>query len=228
MSSNTTTRRTWLAGVAAALALTGAAWFTTTADAQMGRQPERAAEPLTIGQPAPDFTLTDMNGKEHKLSDYTEQGKIVVLEWFNPGCPFVVKFYNNELTTKPTQALAEKYKDQNVVWLLVNSTNESHPDFAKNAPMVKEWGVKHPVLMDTNGKVGKAYNARTTPHMYIINRDGTLAYQGAMDSNRTPAPAGAGDQVVNYVDQALTQIVAGETVTTTETRPYGCGVKYAN
>jgi peroxiredoxin len=228
ISQNVKGLRGVLAGAAAlAVAVVGGTWFAGSATAQpTGNRPAQV-EPLVIGEPAPDFTLVDMAGKTHRLSDYTKEGKIVVLEWFNPGCPFVVKFYNNELTTKPTHAMAEKFKDQKVVWLLVNSTHTGHRDFATNAVKVKEWEVKHPVLMDSEGKVGKMYSARTTPHMFIVHRDGTLAYQGAMDSNRGASPAGPGDQVVNYVEQALTQLVAGETVTTAETRPYGCSVKYA-
>lgn len=219
--------RSLIAGaVVAAVAIVGSVWFTGSAVAQpTGRAP--ASEPLVIGEKAPEFTLVDINGKTHKLADYTKEGKIVVLEWFNPGCPFIVKLYNNDLETKPTHDLAAKYKDKDVVWLLINSTAKDNADFAKNEPKVKEWGVKHPVLLDSDGKVGKLYSARTTPHMYIIGKDGKLAYQGAFDSNRTPNPAGPGTQVVNYIDQALTQLIAGETVTTAETRPYGCGVKYA-
>lgn len=224
---NTKGLRGLLVGVAAlAVAVVGGAWFASSATAQTGNRPQQA-EPLVIGEPAPDFTLVDMDGKRHRLSDYTEKGKIVVLEWFNPGCPFVVKFYNNELENKPTHDMAAKYKDKDVVWLLVNSTHTGHRDFPLNATKVEEWQVKHPVLMDSDGKVGRMYSARTTPHMYIIHRDGNLAYQGAIDSNRDRNPARRGDQTVNYVGQALEQLIAGETVTTAETRPYGCSVKYA-
>jgi len=217
-----------VAGAAAlAVAVVGGAWLAGSATAQpTGNRPAQA-EPLVIGEPAPDFTLVDMEGKRHRLSEYTKQGKIVVLEWFNPGCPFVVKFYHNGLDAKPTHDMAAKYKDKDVVWLLVNSTHTGHQDFPLNASKVAEWEVKHPVLMDSDGKVGRMYSARTTPHMYIIHRDGTLAYQGAIDSNRGRNPAQRGDQTVNYVGQALEQLVAGETVTTAETRPYGCSIKYA-
>jgi peroxiredoxin len=226
LAQNAKLFRGWIAGATAAVvALIGAASFATAALAQTGNK-AGAVEPLVIGEKAPDFTLVDMNGKSHTLSEYTKAGKIVVLEWFNPGCPFVVKHYNNDLAAKPTHDLASKYQDKDVVWLLINSTHPENSHFALNEPKVKEWQVKHPVLLDRDGKVGKIYSARTTPHMFIINRDGTLAYQGAFDSNRTANPVEPGTQVVNYIDRALSQLLAGEPVSTAETRPYGCGVKY--
>ncbi len=174
-----------------------------------------------VGKKAPDFTLTDLAGKEHKLSDYTAQGKTVVLEWFNPDCPFVVKHYENEADTM--DALHKEFKNRNVVWLAINSGKEGHPtaDREKNLAAHKNWEMQHPILMDSTGKVGKAYGAVTTPNMYIIDTEGVLRYAGAIDNDRR---RGIGD--TNFVRNALTAVLAGETVATPFEKPYGCSVKY--
>lgn len=179
-----------------------------------------------VGEKAPDFTLSAMqDDKQHTLSDYTKDGKIVVLEWFAPDCPYVVKHYQN--TERSTiNNLIKEFSDKDVVFLAVNSAHSGHPYGGKDRNMerIGEWKIEHPMLVDANGQVGKAYGARTTPHMYIIDTDGVLRYMGALDNDSSAR--GIGD--VNYVRQALTEILAGETVTTTETRAYGCSVKYAN
>jgi peroxiredoxin len=177
-----------------------------------------------IGQPAPAFELVDVNGKTHKLSDFTEKGKIVVLEWWNPGCPFVVKHHERMTTMADT---AKKFKKDNVVWIKINSTNSSHKDFGLDKEAMKKWKVETPVLLDTDGKVGKMYGAKTTPHMYIVDAKGILRYNGAIDSHRGWDSYSESDDVTNYVAKALKEIVAGETVTMAETKPYGCSVKYA-
>lgn len=178
-----------------------------------------------VGEKAPDFTLSALKGDEkHTLSDYTKDGKIVVLEWFAPDCPYVVKHYQN--TEKSTvNNLVKEFKDKDVVFLAMNSAHGGHPYGSKdrNLERVEEWKINHPMLIDADGTVGKAYGARTTPHMYIIDTDGILRYAGGLDNDSSAR--GIGD--VNYVRQALNEILAGETVTVTETRPYGCSVKYA-
>jgi peroxiredoxin len=170
-----------------------------------------------IGSKAPDFSLKDQDGKDVKLADYA--GKIVVLEWVNPGCPFVQRHY--KLNTMST--LANKYKAKDVVWLAINSTNYSTADENKN------WRTQHnleyPILLDFPGTVGKAYGASNTPHMYIINKDGTLAYKGGIDSQETDNGPVNSD-TVNYVDKALTELINGQSVSTPESKPYGCNVKY--
>jgi peroxiredoxin len=202
----------------------------TDAFAQQGRQKDKPQQKdhnhdhkhgdhACIGEPAPAFTLTDTDGKTHALADL--KGKIVVLEWFNPGCPVVVMHHEKHSTMKDLQ---KKYADKDVVWLAVNSGapgQQGHGQKA-NAGARKDWNIGYPVLLDESGKVGRAYEAKTTPHMYIIDKEGILRYNGAIDNGSGRA---RGD--VNYVDQALTQIIAGETVSTAETKPYGCAVKYA-
>lgn len=191
---------------------------------------DKDMKPAKVGEKAPDFTLTDINGTQHTLSDYTEDGKIVVLEWFNPMCPFVKK-HHEKMTTMAD--LAKKYADDGVVWLAINSGHAGHPTNAKTSEcmeLVKEWQVGSPVLVDESGQVGHMYGARTTPNMYIIDAKGILRYAGAIDSDTGAAgyDAEKSKTVVNYVDRALAQITKGETVTQAETKPYGCSVKYKN
>lgn len=172
-----------------------------------------------VGSQAPDFTLTDTDGKEVKLSSFA--GKIVVLEWFNPECPFVVKHHSKNKTFAD---MAAKYTPQGVVFLAINSGapgREGHGK-DKNANLKKEWNISYPVLLDETGIVGRMYGAKRTPHMYVINKDGILAYTGAIDNDNSTTKAGA----VNYVANALDELIAGKPVTTKETEAYGCSVKY--
>lgn len=177
-----------------------------------------------VGEKAPDFKLADLNGKEHTLSSYTEDGKIVVIEWFNAGCPFVKKHYRDDTMTM--NKLADKYREQNVVWLRVNSgaPGKQGTGLDFNREIAEKWQIKDPILLDESGKVGKMYNAKNTPAMAVIHADGTLAYWGAIDDDRGGRKAGE----TNYVDLALTALVNGESVAKAETKPYGCSVKYAN
>lgn len=221
----TTLKNGLIVGVAT-LAVAGLATLTTGQAAFAGKDAHKQA--AKVGEKAPDFTLTDVNGKSHTLSDYTDDGKIVVLEWFNTTCPFVVKHHEKMTTMADLQA---KYAD-NVVWLAVNSGNEKHPSYAmspKSIETVKEWEISYPILVDASGKVGHMYGATTTPDMFIIDTEGVLRYSGAIDSDSGAAPYSDKDKqkVVNYVDQALQQILHNETVTIAETKSYGCGVKYA-
>ena len=202
-----------------AMAIAGASLMTNSAIAEQQDKPAKAA----VGSKAPDFTLTSVDGKSYTLSELTKQGKIVVLEWWNPKCPFVVKHHEHASTMKD---LAQKYKDKGVVWLAINSTNPDHGNHGVDADYIKKWEVKFPVLLDESGDVGRMYDARTTPHMYIIDTNGVLRYQGAIDSDRGARIPSDPSTVTNYVAQALDQILAGETVTQPETRPYGCSVKY--
>ncbi len=200
----------------AAVALTGLAG-TVNADHHGGQETARAV----VGQKAPTFTLKDTDGKEHSLQKYLDEGKIVVLEWFNPECPFVVKHHD----LHPTMAsLAKKYAEHNVVWMAINSGREGQQGagLEKNQQYKSDWEISYPILMDMSGDVGRKYNARTTPHMFIIHSNGTLMYDGAIDNNRSPRELGD----INYVDNALRAILAGETVEPNTTRPYGCSVKY--
>lgn len=183
-----------------------------------------AAHAVTVGQPAPDFSLTDVNGKTVKLSDF--KGKNVVLEWTNPGCPFVVKHYGSN----NMQSLQADAKAKGVVWLSINSTEKSHSDYlapAKlNAKMNGEWkGASSHLLMDESGKAGQAYAAKTTPHMYVIDPTGKLVYAGGIDDKRSANPADV-KSAKNYVRAALDETLAGKAVTVATATPYGCNVKY--
>lgn len=210
-------KRTLFSGALAAITVGALSLFATSAVADH----HKGAMKAEVGDKAPDFTLTDLEGKQHTLSDYTEDGKIVVLEWFNADCPYVVKHHQRFDTMK---SLSSKYADKGVVWIAVNSGRKGHPTTGveRNMKAAEGWSIDYPILLDETGKVGKMYEAKTTPHMYIIDAEGTLRYAGAIDNNRSPSTLGD----VNYVDQALSQILAGETVTNSETRPYGCSVKY--
>ncbi len=166
---------------------------------------------------APSFTLNTFDGKEISLSDY--RGKTVVLEWFNFECPYVMHHYGK--TTNTMIGLANKYKNNNVVWLTVNSTSHTTPE--ANKEFTRKYKLPFPILDDRSGKVGHAYGAKTTPHMYIISPRGNILYEGAIDNS----PLGRKTEgVINYVDKALAELTAGKAVTTPNTKPYGCSVKY--
>ncbi|MCH7960891.1 MAG: redoxin domain-containing protein [Planctomycetes bacterium] len=184
--------------------------------------PEHAehADPPKIGEKAPNFTLTDLDGKKHDLKAYLEDGKTVVLEWFNPGCPWVVRAHEND-TMKET---FDRFKKEDVVWLAINSGapgKQGHGEEV-NTDAKEKWDIEYPILLDEDGKVGKAYGAKTTPHMYVISSEGVLVYKGAIDNRKKDS----GEE--NYVKQALEHHLAGETIETPKTKAYGCAVKYAN
>lgn len=178
---------------------------------------------VTPGQQAPDFTLTTTEGKPAKLSDY--KGKWVVLEWVNPGCPFVQRHYNS----KNMQGLQKEYGGKEVVWLSVNSTNPSASDYMKPAElggwMKTQGAAPRATLMDEKGEAGRAYGARTTPQMYVINPDGKLLYNGAIDDKRS-ASTEETKSAKNYVRVALNEAMSGKPVTVASSTPYGCSVKY--
>jgi peroxiredoxin len=179
----------------------------------------------TVGQAAPAFTAVDTAGKAVSLADF--KGKHVVLEWVNPGCPFVVKHYDSSNMQGTQKEAAAK----GVVWLAINSTATEAKDFMAPAAMSK-WMQGHKAaatatLMDPDGKVGKAYGARTTPHMYIINPAGMLVYAGAIDSKPSSNIADIAS-ATNHVKMALAETLAGKPVSTATTKPYGCSVKYSS
>ena len=180
------------------------------------------ASAASVGQKAPDFTAIDAAGKTHKLSDFN--GKHVVLEWTNPGCPFVVKHYSGNM-----QALQNEFTAKGVVWLSVNSTSKSASDYLEPAKLMAWKADKNSaataVLMDESGKIGQLYSAKTTPHMFIINPQGVLVYAGAIDSI---ASARVDDikTATNYIRQGLNEAIKGRAISTPSTRAYGCSVKY--
>lgn len=173
---------------------------------------------LSIGDKAPGFTLKDQNGKDVSLSDYA--GKIVVLEWFNESCPFVVKHYR----AGHMNNLAAKYAEKGVVWLRINSTHNATPE--SNAKIAKEWKIQGPILQDSDGEVGHDYGATNTPHMFIIDQEGKLVYRGAIDSDSS-ADTSKIDGATNYVAKALDELLAGKPVSQPETKAYRCTIKYA-
>lgn len=172
-----------------------------------------AQEKAELGKPAPQFTLNDSSGKPVSLSDYL--GKIVVLEWVNPQCPFVQRHYQ----AGTMKTLADKYNGK-VVWLAINTTSSATP--ADNAAWISKYDLPYPILSDSSGTVGKAYGAKTTPNMFIIDQQGKLAYRGGIDDD----PIGNKPDRTNYVEKALDQLLAGQAVAQAETRSYGCSVKY--
>jgi peroxiredoxin len=173
--------------------------------------PARAVE---IGKPAPDFTATDEIGAKHALSQY--RGKLVVLEWTNPECPYVARHYKRDTMEK----LAERYGARGVVWLAVNSTHSNLP--ADTLKWKQEQGFEYATLQDASGELGKLYGARTTPHMFIIDGQGALRYDGAIDDD----PRGRKPDARNFVDGGLGALLAGNAPDPTTSQPYGCSVKY--
>jgi peroxiredoxin len=177
-----------------------------------------------VGQPAPAFTATDTSGKPVSLADL--KGKYVVLEWVNPGCPFVQKHYNSA----NMQATQKEATAKGVVWLAVNSTAADASDYKPPAElaawMKQQQAAASATLMDADGKLASAYGARTTPHMYVIDPKGTLIYAGAIDSKPSTNPADI-KAATNYVSQALGEALAGMPVSKPVTQSYGCSVKYS-
>src|SRR5688572_12529628 len=171
-----------------------------------------------VGKAAPDFTVKDINGKTHNLSDY--KGKIVVLESYNLDCPYVANHYN----TGAMQELQGNVTGKDVVWLTVNPNYDDAAKAKKEAEAkkIKATAVVH----DPAGKIGKAYGFKTTPHMVVVGKDGKVAYNGAIDDRAETE--GDPRSAKNYVKEAVAKIQAGEPVTVAKTKPYGCGIKYAN
>ena len=177
-----------------------------------------------VSKPAPEFTATDINGQIHKLSGY--QGKIVVLESYNLDCPFC----HNHYRSGAMQELQRDLTAKGVVWLLVNSVSPKSPSHRSAEAARKEWASEKinatAWLDDSSGEVGKAFGMRTTPHMFVINQTGVLVYQGAIDDR--PAPDGDPRTAHNYVREAIQRLEAGQQVAVSQTKPYGCGVKYGS
>ena len=179
-----------------------------------------------VGQAAPEFSATDTAGKSHKLSDF--KGKLVVLEWTNPGCPFVRKHYSGDASGN-MQSLQKEFTGKGVVWLAINSTETSSTDYLAPAKLAGWMGEKQArptaTLMDESGKIGQLYGAKTTPHMYIVNPQGVLVYAGGIDS---VASARVDDikTATNYVRQGLNEALGGNGISVATSRAYGCSVKY--
>jgi len=181
------------------------------------------AQQAKLNESAPEFKLTDSNGSEHSLSDF--KGKIVVLEWINYDCPFVKKHYDS----KNMQSLQEKYTKEGIIWLAICSSNKGKQGNFSVEEINKrtnERGAKFTAyLIDEDGKVGKMYGAKTTPHMYIIDKIGMLVYAGGIDDKASTDVDDIQD-AKNYVASALDELLAGKEVSVQSSAPYGCSVKY--
>ena len=176
-----------------------------------------------VGSAAPDFSLADAKGETHSLSQY--KGKYIVLEWFNPECPFVKKHYGGG----NMQKLQQEYTGKGVVWFSIDSSapgSEGNLSPEQAEKVTTAWKTKQTaLLLDPEGKAGRAYGAKNTPHMFVIDPQGKVVYEGAIDNKATPNPADIPSST-NYVKVALDESFAGKPVTTANTKPYGCSVKY--
>jgi alkyl hydroperoxide reductase subunit AhpC len=183
------------------------------------------ARAARIGEAAPNFTATDTNGQTHKLSDYA--GKYVVLEWHNRGCPYTQKHYNSG----NMERLQREWTGRGVIWLTVISSAPGKQGYVtaedENAYVKQVSAAPTAVLLDPTGQLGHLYDAKTTPHMFVINPQGTLIYNGAIDDRPTSDLSDI-NGAKNYVSQALDEAMAGKSVSVPTTRPYGCSVKYPN
>ena len=182
-----------------------------------------AAGAAIVGKPAPNFTLPDVNGKRVSLSAF--RGKTIVIEWNNPECPFVRKHYGSGNMQKTQEAAAK----DGMVWLTINSSapgNQGHVTGAQAKAYLAKAGARPTAyLLDPDGVVGKRYDAKTTPHMFIVNKAGTLVYAGGIDDKPSPNPADV-KTARNYVLAALSELKQGKPVSVATSRPYGCAVKY--
>ena len=182
-----------------------------------------AADSPAVGTNAPDFSLTDSKGKTQSVSQY--KGKYVVLEWFNPECPFVKKHYGSG----NMQKLQEEFTGKGIVWLSIDSSapgKEGNLSAEQANAKMAEWKTKQTALvLDPDGKAGQSYGAKNTPHMFVINPAGKIVYEGAIDSKATPNPADIASST-NYVKVALEESLSGKNVSNPNTKPYGCSVKY--
>jgi len=182
-----------------------------------------ASDVPPVGSAAPDFSAPDASGKTQSLSEY--KGKYVVLEWFNPECPFVKKHYGSD----NMQKLQAEYTGKGVVWLTVDSNapgTEGNINAEQAQKIMKQWNTRQTaLLLDPESKIAKLYGAKNTPNMVIISPEGKIVYEGAIDSKATPNPADIPSST-NYVKNALDESLAGKPVSNAQTKPYGCSVKY--
>lgn len=194
----------------------------TPTSADPGGPAAPAVTNAELGKPAPDFTLTTLDGETVKLSDH--RGKTVVLEWFNPDCPFV----NQAHLKGSLKGLAKRHASDGVVWIAINSNAEGKQghDPDRNREGRTRFGIDYPIAFDRDGRVGRAYDAERTPQMYVVAPDGTLVYRGALD-NSSGGDLEDLDEVKNYVDMAIEDIAEKRPVREPETKAWGCSVKYA-
>ncbi len=177
---------------------------------------------ITVGEKAPSFNELDQSGKTHSLDDY--KGKWLVLEWYNEDCPYVKKHYGSN----NMQNLQKKYTSKNVQWLTVSTSAKGKQGYIEPSKAKKHFEEKlysTALLLDSDGNMGRAYGAKTTPHIFIINPEGYVIYAGAMDNNDSSDPKTI-PSAKNYVSTALDQAMSGKNVTKSFSKPYGCSVKY--
>ena len=203
-------------------ACSGSMSAETNSDGKSAGGAEVMAEVMAVsyeGPSAPDFTLTDTDGTSHTLSDY--RGKTVVLEWFNPGCPVTRSYHTPE---RKMAAYFGELGGDDLVWLAINSgaPGKQGHGLAANQQACEDWQVSYPLLIDESGEVGRLYEAKTTPHMFVISPDGQIVYDGAIDDSRV------GDAGTNYVLAAVSAMRAGEAIAEPTSRPFGCSVKFAD
>ena len=203
----------------AAVAMVALAMSFALAEDKAETAAAKSGATAKIGEAAPQFSLQDQNGKTHSLADYA--GKVVVLEWFNDQCPYVVKHYSGGHMNE----LAKKYADKDVVWLAINTTPDK--DAEDNKKVAGEWKIDRPILSDTTSEVARAFQAKNTPTMYVISKEGKLVYMGAIDDDNSADPKKV-ETATNYVAKALDETLAGKEVSEPKTKAYGCGVKYRN
>lgn len=192
--------------------------------ALLAAAPLPALAQASPGQPAPTFALTDLDGRKVQLADL--RGKFVVLEWNNPSCPFVQKHYNSG----NMQALQKRFTAEGVQWVVINSTATSHPEYLKPADqkawLQKQGAASSIAALDADGAIARAYAAKVTPHMYVIDPNGMLVYAGAIDDKRSANPADV-KTANNYVVRAFAELHAGKPVSMPSTTAYGCTIKFA-
>ncbi len=218
--------KSFLALAAAVIAFGGLTLTASTSFAGPGHGHGEKSASTTGVQPgdiAPDFSLPSTDGTTVKLADLIKGKKALVIEWYNPGCPFVVKHHE----TFPTFAnLHKEFAGKDVAFVAINSGAPGKEGAGKeaNAKSKTEWKIQYPILLDESGQTGRAYGAKTTPHVFIVTPDMKVAYAGAIDNDRSASKAGT----VNYAQKALNEILAGSSVSEASTAPYGCSVKYDN
>jgi peroxiredoxin len=214
---NAFSRRLALAGgLFAAFTLASSAIAQLGDAAPAGKQQAKSGPMAEVGKPAPNFTLKTTDGKEWSLSD--AKGKVVVLEWVNPECPVCVRVCEQGVVAETIKGVKELFPD--AVYVAINSSAARPSSLSGTAAYLASHKIEIPALLDSEGAVGKMYGAKTTPHCYVIDANGVLVYQGAIDDGRN------GNAKMNYVVNAAKALKAGEAVSPSTTRPYGCGVKY--
>lgn len=211
-------RRSILSIIGLAALMSAAVAFAAPAPAPGTGAGAEAEAKAKVGEAAPNFTLADANGKSHSLSDY--KGKVVILQWINPDCPICSRVSKSGLVTKMAKEC--KAIDKDIIHLAINST--AGMPGSTSAKYLKKHKIKALALIDSDGKIGHLYGAKTTPHMFVIDAEGILRYQGAIDDD----PRGGKENATNYVVNAVSLIASGETVSPDYVKSYGCSVKYAN